>query len=111
MSAMHRQSATVPLLLGIGVGGLMLLTSGRRVLRVELPPDFRGNVAITCDTNNGVGENVIVNSHGLGTATACPKRGAPLVIMRAGKQVMPIFAPNWIRTENGVAVGVSFSVR
>jgi hypothetical protein len=98
--------------LSVAVGGTMLLSGCRReVLRVVLPPDFHGNVAIGCAANQEVDMQVMVNSRGVGTASSCPRAPVDLTIICSGRPVGPINTPHWVRRGDGAVAGVSFAVR
>jgi len=90
----------------------LMLSGCREVMTVNLPPNFHGGVLISCGSGGKVDLSVDIDTGGLGTADACPKKPIRLQIIREGEQVKPLASdpPIWNETSDGQLSGVEFAV-
>jgi hypothetical protein len=90
----------------------LLLTGCNELVTVNLPSNFHGGVFISCGSGDKLASEVDIDSKGLGTLDACPKKPVRIVIMREGEQIKPSaeHPPMWNQTAEGVMAGVDFVV-
>jgi hypothetical protein len=90
----------------------LLLLSGcsRSKIIVELPPNFKGHVAVTCEHVGEVSSPVIIDPEGSGTAPLCPSRAVHLDVRRAGHHI-EIGDVSWSRTGDNIPVGFRLVVK
>lgn len=83
----------------------------RSELRVELPAGYSGHVSIFCATSTPPPSTVAVNSSGTGIGAPCDAPTDHLLVVRNGQRISPEGSVRWLKTGDGIATGLEFTVR
>ena len=87
----------LPLLL-LPLGGC-----GRPAIHLQVPLGVTGPIVVDCGSNDNVGTTVLIDAHGRGLASVCPRDGGQVFIDRNGSSVA---AENveWLKTGDGLTI-------
>jgi len=83
----------------------------RQTMRIELQPEFKGQVTIQCKGRGEPTAAVIVDGTGAGDAYACPKSEPLLAVSRGGQLVRIDGSVAWSREGSGIPTGFQFLVK
>lgn len=110
-----RVKANVVLLAGCGLLLLIGETLGfgcarKPTMKVIVPENFHGTVALTCTSFGDSYQTIIVGADGRLDNVACPNSTSRVEIQRGGKPISSKDGIDWLRTGDDIPVGVRFAV-
>jgi hypothetical protein len=80
-------------------------------LRVVVPSGYRGHVDIPCVGVMDGNRTITVNASGRAPDATCPKDELHVVVVRDGVIVPPTHGIAWVKTGDGIPVGLEFDVK
>ena len=80
-------------------------------VHVQLPPNFSGQVVLYCADRSATPSAVTVDPAGHGIGAPCADPSTRIVLIRGNERLTPTPQMHWLKTGDGIATGVEFTVR